>query len=337
MAMMVLSRSKKAASKSLTFSHLPNRAGQGVTHVTPCLAQGIHRGFMTALHIAIVSRDPKIRLAAARAFDHAPPSWSVSLYTEPPPGADVVVLGPDARGAGIPFDPLAPGRVIADIEASRAAQTGPVVAVVGASRGAGATTLALHLACALAPLCRVGFVDLAGGAALRLGLEPGEHLTWAGLEDDSDSTTRCALPVEGGFRALLAPPEGGDAQLVLKRATGAFELVVVDVSPEVAPAVLSDVDAAVLVCAPTVPGARRAMTLLEEWGDLDWAIVTNRVGPGGETTRSQLAGILGRPIAIELPCSAALRDAEDDGRLVSLVWNRYGRAVARLARALVSA
>jgi hypothetical protein len=68
-----------------------------------------------------------------------------------------------------------------------------------------------------------------------------------------------------------------------------------------------------------------------------WAVVTNKLGPGGETTRAELQELLGgRPIAIELPCCPALRDAEDDARLLASDRHRWRRAVKRLAAALAS-
>ena len=290
---------------------------------------------MPALRIAVVSNDPDVRLDAARAFDEAPASWSVSLHTSAPDGFDFVVLGPDAEGDGIPFDPSDPARVVEEIKSRSSAREGAVIVVTSASGGVGTTSLALHLAAALAPVARIGFIELAPGAGLRLGLAPGEHLTWADLDETKDSVARCFLPVGPGFRALLAPHDGSDAELVLKQARPAFDLLVVDAPPRTASIALSETDASVLVMGPTVPQAHRARALLEEWPDIEWAVVTNRMGRGGETTRSQLCDLLGRPVSLELACCPALRDAEDDGRLVSLRWTRYGRGVARLADALV--
>ncbi|HYO61400.1 MAG TPA: hypothetical protein VEU29_05840, partial [Actinomycetota bacterium] len=61
------------------------------------------------LDVAIVTRDPQARDAAARSFAAAPPQWSIRLCDEVPGDADVVVAGPgvDAPGA-IPFDPSRP-------------------------------------------------------------------------------------------------------------------------------------------------------------------------------------------------------------------------------------
>lgn len=290
---------------------------------------------MSALRIAVVSNDPDVRLEAARAFDEAPVSWSVSLHTSAPEDVDIVVLGPDADGDGIPFDPADPRSVIDEIESRTGAREGAVIVVTSASGGVGATSLALHLAAALAPAAGVGFIEVTPGAALRLGFMPGEHLTWADLDESSESIARCFLPVAPGFRVLLAPEDGGDPGLVLKRSRSAFDLLVVDAPARNASAALCEADAGVLVMGPSVPQAHWARAFIEEWPDLDCAVVINRLGRGGETTRAQLADLVGRPISLELPCCPALRDAEDDGRLVSLKWTRFGRAVTRLADALV--
>jgi hypothetical protein len=290
---------------------------------------------MPPLHIAVVSNDPDVRLEAASAFDDAPVSWSVSLHTAVPDDADLVVLGPDARGDGIPFDPADPKRTIDEIKARTIAREGAVIAVTSASGGVGTTSLALHLSAALAPAARVGFIELAPGVGLRLGRAPGEHLTWGDLDESSESIARCFLPVAPGFRVLLAPEDGGDSGVVVKRARGAFDILVVDAPSRSSPVAMSEADVAVLVVGPSVPQAHRARALIQDWPDLDCAVVINRLGRGGETTRAQLAELMGRPVTLELPCCPALRDAEDDGRLVSLTWTRYGRAVARLADALV--
>jgi Flp pilus assembly CpaE family ATPase len=290
---------------------------------------------MASLRIAVVSNDPDVRLDAARAFDEAPASWSVSLHTSIPKGVDVVVLGPDAEGEGIPFDPAFPQRVIEQIESQAGAGEGAVIVVTSASGGVGTTSLALHLAAALAPAVRVGFVELAPGAALRLGLVPGEHLTWADLDESSESVARCFLPVAAGFRALLAPEGGGDPGLVLKRSRPNYDLLVVDAPARISSVALREADAGVLVMGPSVSQAHWTRSFIEEWPDLDCAVVINRLGRGGETTRAQLADLVGRPISLELPCAPAMRDAEDDGRLISLKWTRYGRAISRLADALV--
>jgi hypothetical protein len=290
---------------------------------------------MPPLRIAVVSNDPDVRLQAARAFDDAPISWSVSLHTSVPDDADLIVLGPDARGDGIPFDPVDPKRTIDEIKSRSSAREGAVIGVTSASGGVGTTSLALHLAAALSPAARVGFIELTPGAGLRLGLAPGEHLTWGDLDESSESLARCFLPVAPGFRVLLAPEGGGDAGVVVKRARRAFDILVVDAPSLSASVAMGEADAAVLVVGPSVPQAHRARAFIQDWPDLDCAVVINRLGRGGETTRAQLADLMGRSVTLELPSCPALRDAEDDGRLVSLIWTRYGRKIARLAGALV--
>jgi hypothetical protein len=290
---------------------------------------------MPPLSIAVVSNDSNVRLEAARAFDDAPISWSVSLHASVPDDADFVVLGPDARGDGIPFDPADPKRAIDEIKSRVSEREGAIVVVTAASGGVGSTSVALHLAAALAPAARIGFIELAPGAGLRLGLAPGEHLTWADMDESSESMARCFLPVAPGFRALFAPEDGGDPGVIVKRARRNFDLVVVDAPSRSASVAMSEAEAAVLVMGASAPQAHRARAFIEGWPDLDCAVAINRLGRGGETTRAQLADLIGRPISLELPCCPALRDAEDDGRLVSLTWTRYGRAIVRLADALV--
>lgn len=67
-----------------------------------------------------------------------------------------------------------------------------------------------------------------------------------------------------------------------------------------------------------------------------WAVVCNRLGPGGEMTRTELERIVEHRIGLELPCTPALRDAEDEGKLLGLRVSRYSRRVVQLARALRS-
>jgi hypothetical protein len=276
--------------------------------------------------VALVSRDPRARLELAAAFDSAPLEWRVELHESPPPAADAVVLGADVEAGpagAIAFDPRDPAGAL-DAVTRRLRRGAPgVVAVTSATGGAGVTSVALHLAAAArSPAC---LVDLAGGAAARLGLE------------GSGPGAAAPVPVPGGFR-LLAPSPGGDADAAaafLEEAAAPFASVVVDVAPgPLLTTVLARCRAAVLVMTPALPAARRSRALLDAAGSVPWAVVTNRLGPGGETTRSELEGALGRRIALELPCCPALRDAEDDGGLLLSGWTRWRRAVDRLAAAV---
>lgn len=277
-----------------------------------------------AVRVAAVSRDLDARLELARAFDAAPTAWRVTLHTEIPGGADVVVLGPDVDGDGIPFDPDDPDALIPAIEAALAREaSNNVVVVIGTGGGVGTTTVALHLAMNAArsrSTCCIGGLDL----SLRLDL-PAEAPVWSGDGTDID---RAAIPVAGGFRAVV----GTDLASAAEAARDLFDAVIVDGGSS--DASVRGARAAILVCPPTVPGARRGSALVAKHPDVTWAVVTNRLGPGGEMTRVALEQILERRITLELPTCAPLRDAEDDGRLLDSVLYRWPRRVAQLWTAL---
>ena len=301
--------------------------------------QGAH---MSHLRVAVISRDEHVRLEAARAFDSAPADWLVGLYKEPPADADVVVFGPDVPGAsGIVFDPAHPGRVVDEVRsaAENDQPSSPVVAVTSCNRGAGVTTLGLHLARALGARRNVCYVDLDTdwSAAPRLGLDPHALLTWGDLDDEPEAVRRCALPLEHSFRILFAP-SGGDPDegvAVVGRATGHFEAVVVDVPlPTATPDVLALASAGVFLLPPTRPAALRARALLcdGQW-EGSWAVVTNRLGRGSELRQAEIERLIDRPVALALPHAPRLRDAEDGGRLLSSTLWRWRRRVDRLAGA----
>jgi hypothetical protein len=280
------------------------------------------------LKVAIVSRDEAVRSAAAHAFASAPPSWSVRLHDEAPGDADVVVAGEDVACEGdVVFDPARPSEALRAVEAARS--RGRVYAVVAAAGGAGATTIAVHLAASLGG--RVCYAELTEPSG-RLGLPP-DARTWLPRDDDVTSST---LPVAGGFRVLRAPrPCPEPAAFPLAGARAAFDAVVLDAGAgrDLEP-IVDGVDAALVVTTPTRPAALAARDLVECWPDARWSVVVNRLGPGGQIMRSGLERILGRSVTVELPCCPALRDAEDEARLLTGTWRRWTRAVARLARSL---
>ena len=285
------------------------------------------------LRIAAVSSDNDTRLQLARAFDRAPASWTVTLHDAPPAEADVVVCGPDADFDGaIPFDPARPEGLI-DAIGERVATVGRrVFFVVGATGGCGATTVALHLG-ALAHGCVVE--GLNDGIRRRLDLPMAKDWT-AAL--GSEPLELCALPVAPGMRVLLAPvrrSEPGELDRIVRLSLPAFDHVIVDGLPEEGPAPAGSIG--VLVLPPTRPGAEAARRILEADASLRWAIVTNRLGPGSNLTRRALESILDRKLAIELPCSAGLRDSEDAGRLVTSPFSPWLWQVKKLWQALATA
>lgn len=292
---------------------------------------------MGALEIAVVSRNEDVRLEAARAFDGAPRSWSVRLFETVPDGADVVVIGPDVEhhGRAIRFEPGRADRLLGDIE--RCAMTRSVcVYVTSSSGGCGVTTICLHLAAVLADKKATCYVESTwGGLGARLNL-PDDHRTWADLEGPEGSIETAALPVPGGFRALLAPEGGFASSEVVERARRDFDYVIVDARPgqlDLRP----DEDALVLmVVPPTRTGARRARATLGDRAR-GWTVLTNRTGHGGDLGRVELQNAIGHRVLDHLPCTPRLRTAEDEGDLLASRWNLWSRKVDRLALALMEA
>lgn len=275
-----------------------------------------------------MSRDEDVRAAAARAFASAPAAWTVELWSDDPGDADVVVYGADVEaGDGIVFDPARPEGALSAVEESLGG--GRVYAVVGAAGGVGVTTLALHLTAALAPACCAELT----GASARLGL-PDEACTWLPRDDDGSLH---ALPV-AGIRVLRAPrPCPPPDAFPLAEARAAFDRVVLDTGARRdLDSILVSCNAALVVTTPTRPAALAARALVEAFEDVRWTVVVNRTGPGGQIMRGGLEELLGRRVAIELPCCPALRDAEDEARLLTGSWHRWLRGVSRLGKALES-
>lgn len=267
-----------------------------------------------SLHVAVVSRDPSVRARAARCFDRAPEDWHITLDDAPPVQADVVVTGPEVELTGdLVFDGSADL-----VDAIRSLAVGSRCIRIGGTPGSGRTSIAVHLAAALASAAEVCLLDRdpQHGAAHRLLVEDPP------VYQAGDDVSLAAVPSRGGFRLLCAPDLDADPLDALGRR---FDLVVVDGA--------SPGECDVVVLQPTVPQARRLKALLSDARPP--LIVANRLGRGGESTRRILENILERRIALELPHTPSLRDAEDAGYLVP-TWTRWWRAVERLARALAT-
>lgn len=274
------------------------------------------------LRVAIVCPEPELRMTAVKAFDRAPLDWDLRLVSEPTTDADVLVsVGVDAPGA-LTMDPSEPEGIVNEI--LQVSSKPDVIFVVGSSGGCGATSVALHLAAALARMKRVNVVDLhpEGGAALRLGLTSDQ----IPLEDGP-----LVLPVAGGFRLAFGPEGSSDGCLEIAKA--AADKVVVDAPRELV-AEFDPRARIVLVMTPTLPSVRKGARLLEQHPELTWVPLTNRTGPGSETTRVDIERLLGRRLALELPCSPGLRDAEDGLRLLTSPLSPWRMAIQRLAAAL---
>jgi Mrp family chromosome partitioning ATPase len=286
---------------------------------------------MEPLHVALVSRDESVREQMAAAFDTSPASWNVSLHREPV-SADAVVYGPDMGPAsGIVFDPSDPESAYQRIRAMTSTEP-PVITVTSTQGGTGATSVALHLAASAARTRQVCLVDLdlTWGIEWRLGFD--EMRRW----QQDEAVLEAAVPVAGGFK-VVAPAAKSSQALddLVKGAAGAFEVVIADAPSGAAlDAALARSSVGVLVVPATVPGARKARAFCARQNEARWAIVANRLGGGGETTLDGLRRISGRRIALELPCTPSLRDAEDKGKLLLSPWSRWSRRIDSLARAL---
>ena len=257
-------------------------------------------------------------MAAARAFDAAPVEWDVTLHRERPDEADVLVaVGCEVPGA-VPFDVGRPALVVERVQEALATSEHRMIAVVGASGGCGASSVAIHLAASCSDTACLVVAGSSDGVADRLGVDP--HLV-----------TPSPIPVPGGFK--LASTDVAEPGSVSSGLSDRFASIVVDGDRSSVLSLLGSSDASVLVLNPTLPSARAAARLLDAFPEHPWAVVTNRLGPGGETGSAELQRILGRRITLQLPCSRALRDAEGEGRLVS-AWAPWRRGVERLARAL---
>ena len=296
-----------------------------VIGATPAIDARVHR-LDVSLKVALVSRDTDARLALVKAFDCAPTSWLLSLHHEAPVDADVLVCGSDVHIDGaVVFNPELPEDVL-DRVAERAIPAARPVIVTSPSGGTGVTSIVIHAAAEMAARGQATCVvdlDSEWGIRHRLGL------------DDQVVRPEVAVPVAGGFRLLDARSVSSDDRgAVMSSAVESFERVIVDASVDGLGSIVDTTRQAILVVSPTPEGARRAAVVLEIHPSFDWIVVVNRLGAGGETTRSAIARMIGRPVEIELPCCAALRDSEDGFRLLARGWSRWSRGIARLVSAL---
>lgn len=296
---------------------------------------------MAPVRVALVSRDSEARLAVARAFDSAPQEWDVSLHVDPPVDVDAIVWGSDMRASApegaIVFDGDS-DKTLARVKTKTVRDVCRLYVVTGAGRGVGVTAVAAHLARAASLRFETCAVDLDAwrGLAHWFSIDPEASLTWRDIDGDADSIRRAAHPVRGGFRLLVGPtPAEAEVDEVMRRVLGEFDRVIVDCPcDEGLDRICAGASAGVMVVPFSAHGAARAATVLEKAGSPPWAIVPNRLGPGGEVTRSSLQRTIGRRAAVELPCTPALRDAADERRLLASRSCRFTRRVERLFNGL---
>lgn len=187
---------------------------------------------------------------------------------------EVVSLPIDAVELGDALDAV---RRTLTVPASR---RGRIVAVHGALGGAGTTMVATQLGClwaATRSTCLIDFNLQAATAALYLDMTP--PLSLADLAEargrlDGALLTSVAARHASGLSVIAGPPEmvpldllgPGSATDILKLATQAFEVVLVDLPAawtDWSIATLSAADAILLVTALSVPGVRQARRQLD--------------------------------------------------------------------------
>jgi secretion/DNA translocation related CpaE-like protein len=201
-------------------------------------------------------------------------------------------------------------------------ERGRLIAVGGSCGGAGTSTVAAALALAAAPGAVLVDADpWAGGLDLLLGAERAEGLRWpelAGLRGRiSGEALLAALPEVRGVHVVAASRTAaedipGEALLaVVEAGRSAGRCVVVDLprpggAPDAAvTTVTGDADRLLLVVPARLRAATAARLLLDRPGSA-WAEahVVLRAVPGG-LARSDVAAVLGRPIAADLPFDRA--------------------------------
>jgi pilus assembly protein CpaE len=311
---------------------------------------------------AAVAAGPSVVLVACPALANLPPDCPVPL----------IAVGDDDRAADVKAALVAGARSLlawpdgaADLpgELARVAATvqpgtaggpgGAVVAVRGVQGGAGATTLAIHLAAAWARWgpAPVLLLDLAGGLAFRLDL--GAAPTWSsvvpptafavaadddlsmpvGLDADTFAGSLAepwaglsVLPLAGLADGAPDPaPEPAAVGSVLAVAASAFRVVVVDLPAADGPlveAVLSRANVLVAVGRCETAGVRGLQAALSSWAAADCdpdavgAVVTG-VRPRAPLAAREVRAALGDRLWALVPAaSAELAAAAEDGVLL---------------------
>lgn len=228
-------------------------------------------------------------------------------------------------------------------------RNGPIVAVVGAGGGSGASTFAAGLATVAAKGRRVLLVDAdptGGGLDVLLGIEGVAGVRWPDLVQTRGrlgaEALAGALPRSGdvvvltGGRERFAAPSPDVVAAVLDAAARGFDLVVVDIARQfdaVGELVLARAQRVALVAASriraTAAAGLLAADLANRCAHLDLVV---RATPRG-VSADVMADVLGLPVAGRLPHVRRMTVGGDEPRPVS-PRDPYGRACARALASL---
>lgn len=208
----------------------------------------------------------------------------------------------------------------------------PILAVVGAVGGAGATTVAL--ACAAAAGGGTLLVDadpLSTGLDLPLGIPAAEGGRWAAVPDTEEplvaESLAAALPRVQGITVVTGPmpdPAGGRIAAVVRVGRAAHRETVVDCgrSPGVVP--LEPMDAVVVVTPATLAGVVASRRVLDTV-PVERVVVALR--PVGWLPADEVAERLEVDALIEVPHLRRLAESAECGEVL---FGRAGRDLARL-------
>jgi pilus assembly protein CpaE len=243
---------------------------------------------------------------------------------------------------------------------ARSGRMGTLLAVCGSKGGTGATTLAVHLATAMAEaghsVCLVDMDLQKGDLPSYLDVHHRRSITdLVSVADDLDGTVLAeALFVHpSGLHLLLAPSNGEDAESIPARAArqilaalrSRYDLVVADCGSHMfdGNAVAVELADQVLVaCTPDLPSLRGAKRLGRLWDRLgirkeeDASAVFVRHDKRNEIQPELARRMLGTPLlATTVPAAfRALEEAANTGLPSAVKSNDYRRAIARLVQEL---
>ena len=285
-----------------------------------------------------------------------------AIGTAPTASSDLI-LGGFRRGLSeflvAPADSAELAAALARLESrwERAPKGGHVTAVYSPAGGAGATTVAVNLAHALAlrkPAGRVAVADLVvglGDVATQLNLAPtydlGElvrKLDRADHESLHSIVERVAdgMDVLAGTSDLELGEEvtAAAVQRIMTLMRSTYTYTVMDVEHAVSPRTIAALDGAdriVMVFQVTVAGLRKVKRALTLFGQLDFPaekvlLVANRVGAGDVMPWRDVAQALGRSVDFRLPNAyQVVADAQTRG--VPITANSSGPGAQELIEA----
>jgi hypothetical protein len=208
----------------------------------------------------------------------------------------------------------------------------PVLAVLGAVGGAGATTVAIACAAAVGADCLLVDADpLSSGVDLPLGIDDGAAGRWSAVPDTSEplvaESLRAALPVVHGITVVtggLPDPPGGRIGAVMGVGRRDFARTVVDCGRQVHADAVTSGDAAVILTPATLAGVVGCRRILQ---DLPTDRVTLAIRSSGWLPSREVADELGIPRFVEVPRLARVAELAECGDVLA---GGTGRKLRRL-------